>query len=71
MLATLQSSTWGWVQPKGSPIEPFGFALTPFVIGAGAALLWGFVRWQRHREATGTDPLVHLDLVKIPPCVPA
>ncbi len=67
VLGTLQSSTWGWVKPKDSPVEPFGFALTLFVIGAGAGLLWGFVRWQRHREATGTDPLVHLDLLKIPP----
>jgi len=25
------------------------------------------VWWQRRREATGNDPLVHLDLVKIPP----
>ena len=40
---------------------------TLFVIAVGGALLWGFVRWQRHREATGADPLVHLDLVKIPP----
>ena len=23
--------------------------------------------WQRHREATGSDPLVHLDLLQIPP----
>jgi len=30
-------------------------------------LLWAFVAWQRHREATGNDPLVHLDLLKIPP----
>ncbi len=67
VLGTLQSSTWGWVKPKDSPVEPFGFSLTLFVIGGGAALLWGFVRWQRHREATGSDPLVHLDLVKIPP----
>ncbi len=29
-------------------------------------LLWAFVAWQRRREATGSDPLVHLDLVKIP-----
>jgi Na+/melibiose symporter-like transporter len=29
--------------------------------------LWGFLRWQHHREAIGTDPLVHLDLLKIPP----
>jgi Na+/melibiose symporter-like transporter len=37
------------------------------VIAAGGALVWGFLRWQRHREATGNDPLVHLDLVKVPP----
>ncbi len=67
VLGTLQSSTWGWVEPKDSPVEPFGFSLTVFVIAAGGALLWGFVRWQRHREAVGDDPLVHLDLVRIPP----
>ncbi|HEY5153744.1 MAG TPA: MFS transporter [Acidimicrobiales bacterium] len=67
VLGVLQSTTWGWVQPKDSPVEPFGFSLTLFVIGGGLALLWGFLRWQRHREATGRDPLVHLDLLKIPP----
>ena len=67
VLGVLQSTTWGWVEPKDSPIEPLGFSLTLFVIAAGAALLWGFVRWQRHREAIGSDPLVHLDLLRIPP----
>jgi EmrB/QacA subfamily drug resistance transporter len=68
VLGTLQSSTWGWVQPTpDSPVTPFGFSLTIFVIAAGGALLWGFVVWQRHREATGKDPLVHLSLVSIPP----
>ncbi len=64
---TLQSSTWGWVRPKDSPVEPFGFSLTLFVIGAGAGLVWAFVAWQRHRESIGSDPLVHLDLMKVPP----
>ena len=67
VLGTLQSSTWGLVKPKNSPIEPFGFSLSVFVIALGAALLWGFVAWQRHRESSGTDPLVHLDLIRIPP----
>ena len=66
VLGVLQSTTWGWVQPKDSPAEPFGFSLTLFVIGFGAFLLWSFVAWQRRRESRGDDPLVHLDLVKIP-----
>ena len=67
VLGVLQSTTWGLIQPKDSPVEPFGLALTPFVIAAGALLLWAFVAWQRHREAIGSDPLVHLDLLKILP----
>jgi EmrB/QacA subfamily drug resistance transporter len=65
VLGVLQASTWGWVQPKNSPVEPFGFALTPFVILAGGVVLWFFVLWQHRREAAGRDPLVHLALLKI------
>jgi EmrB/QacA subfamily drug resistance transporter len=67
VLGVLQASTWGWVVPKTSPIEPFGFALTPFVLVAGALVLWLFGHWQRHREQRGTDPLVRLDLLQIAP----
>ena len=63
----LESSTWGWLKPKNSPITIFGFSLTIFVITAGCVLLWGFVTWQRHREATERDPLIHLSLARIPP----
>ena len=65
VLGVLQSSTWGLIQPKDSPVEPLGLSLSPFVIALGGVLIWGFVGWQRHREATGTDPLVHLALLKI------
>ena len=67
VLGVLESTTWGWVVPKDSPIEPFGFSLTLFVLALGGGLLWGFVTWQRYRESIGTDPLVHLDLLKIAP----
>ena len=67
VFGVLQSSTWGWVKPKNSPITIFGFSLTLFVLAAGGILLWGFVTWQRHREATNRDPLVHLSLARIPP----
>lgn len=67
VLGVLQSSTWGWIQPVDSPVEPLGFSLTLFVIAAGGLLLWAFAAWQRHRESTGRDPLVHLGLLRIAP----
>ncbi len=39
VLGVLQASTWGWIAPKDSPVEPFGFSLTVFVVGAGVGLL--------------------------------
>jgi EmrB/QacA subfamily drug resistance transporter len=66
VFGVLESSTWGWLKPKNSPITIFGFSLTLFVIAAGCVLLWGFVRWQHHREATNRDPLIHLSLARIP-----
>ncbi len=67
VFGVLESSTWGWLKPKNSPITIFGFSLTIFVIAAGGVLIWGFVTWQRHREAIERDPLVHLSLARVPP----
>lgn len=66
MLGVLQSSTWGWVQPRNSPFTVLGFAPTLFVIGAGLAVLAAFVHWERLREARGAEPLVHLPLLHKP-----
>jgi MFS family permease len=66
VFGVLRASAWGWVVPKQAPFAPFGFSPTPFVVAAGAFLLWAFARWQRTRESAGTDPLVHLDLLRIP-----
>jgi Na+/melibiose symporter-like transporter len=66
VLGVLQSSTWGWVEPKDAPFTVFGFSPTVFVIAGGGLLLWAFAVWQRHRERVDTDPLVHLDLLRIP-----
>lgn len=65
VFGVLQASNWGWIAPRSSPLEPFGFSLTPFVIGAGALALAGFVAWERRRERRGEDPLVHLGLLRI------
>jgi Na+/melibiose symporter-like transporter len=58
----LQSSQWGVLAPRNSPVEPFGFALTPFVVAAGFVLVYAFVRWSQRREANGQDALVRLGL---------
>ena len=67
VLGTLQSSTWGWIRPKDAPVEPLGLAPTLLVIALGGALIWGFAAWQRRRERTAGDPLLHLDLLRSPP----
>jgi EmrB/QacA subfamily drug resistance transporter len=66
VFGVLQSSTWGWVKPKNAPFTIFGFSPTLFVIAAGGVLVWGFVAWQRRREAQARDPLVHLSLARVP-----
>lgn len=67
VLGVLESSTWGFIRPKDSPVEPFGFSLAVFLSIGGALLLWAFVTWQHHRENTGKDPLVHIDLFEVLP----
>ncbi|WP_331757036.1 MFS transporter (plasmid) [Streptomyces anulatus] len=66
VLGVLQSSTWGWVEPRNPPFTILGFAPTLFVVGAGIAVLALFRGWERRREARGSDPLVHLSLLGRP-----
>jgi EmrB/QacA subfamily drug resistance transporter len=66
VFGVLQASSWGWLEPRNSPIEPFGFSLTPFVVGAGLLVLAAFRAWERRRESQGQDPLVHFRLFQIP-----
>jgi EmrB/QacA subfamily drug resistance transporter len=66
VFGVIQASNWGWLAPKDSPLEPFGFSLTPFVVAAGALVLGGFSAWERRRERVGAEPLVHLGLLGIP-----
>lgn len=67
VLGILQSSTWGLIAPKDSPVEPLGFSLAVFVIVGGVLALWAFVAWSRHRDSIGRDPLVHLRLFSVLP----
>lgn len=67
VFGVLQASTWGWIRPHDSPITPFGFALTPFVVAAGGVLLAAFRAWERRREQRDETPLVRFRLFSIAP----
>jgi EmrB/QacA subfamily drug resistance transporter len=66
VFGVLQSSSWGWVEPRDVPFEVLGFSPTLFVIAAGGGLLWAFSAWQHHLEDRGGDPLIHLRLFRVP-----
>lgn len=67
VLGALQSSAWGWLEPRNPPFTVFGFAPTLFVIAAGLVLLGLLRSWVRHREERGRDPLVRWALLAIRP----
>ncbi|ARF53751.1 MFS transporter [Streptomyces gilvosporeus] len=67
VLGVLQSSSWGWLKPRNSPVTLFGFSLTLFVIAAGALVLWLFRTWERRQESRGRNPLVRFSLFANPP----
>lgn len=67
VLGVLQSSSWGWLKPRNSPVTIFGFSLTVFVIAAGVLVLWLFRAWESHQETRGRDPLVRFSLFRVPP----
>lgn len=66
VFGVLQASNWGWLWPRSSPLEPFGFSLTPFVIVAGLLVLAGFGGWERRREERGEEPLLRMRLLRLP-----
>lgn len=62
--ALLQAGTWGFIEPRSSPIEPFGLSLTPFVFLFGLFVLWLFVQWERFLTSRGREPLLDLTLFR-------
>ncbi|MFJ6776503.1 MFS transporter [Kitasatospora sp. NPDC091257] len=63
VLAVLQSSTWGWLQPRNPPFTVLGFSPTLFAVALGGVLLVLFRSWELRRE----HPLVRFALFRIPP----
>ncbi|NBM20440.1 MFS transporter [Streptomyces sp. GC420] len=67
VLGVLQSSTWGWLQPRNPPFTVLGFSPTLFVVAAGCVVLGLFRSWERRRETGRREPLVRFSLFGIPP----
>ncbi|UAJ78938.1 MFS transporter [Leifsonia sp. ZF2019] len=53
----LQSKVWGWVLPT-TDVSLLGLSPVPFIVAAGAVVLWLFFVRQRRLVATGRAPLV-------------
>ncbi|MFL5817707.1 MAG: MFS transporter [Conexibacter sp.] len=66
VFGVLNASRWGWIAPRNSPIEPFGFSIAPFVVAAGGVLLVAFRSWERREEEHGRSPLMHFALLARP-----
>ncbi|MFJ6754042.1 MFS transporter [Streptomyces sp. NPDC091273] len=54
----LRSDEWGWFQPKSDAPAWLGVSLTTWLMLAGLALLWLFLRWEARVVERGGDPLV-------------
>ncbi|MFN8150000.1 MAG: MFS transporter [Solirubrobacterales bacterium] len=66
VLAVLQSSSWGWIDPRNPPFEVLGFSPVPFLVAAGLALLYWFASRQRDLEERDAGPLVRLSMLRNP-----
>jgi MFS family permease len=65
VLGVLQSGTWGWIHPKGEGHALWGISLSFWFVVSGIFLLWLFLRWEAHREASAREPLVRPALFRV------
>ena len=54
----LRSSTWGWVNPREGGPSVLGLSPVVWLVLGGLLVLWLFLTWERHLEASGAEPLV-------------
>ena len=54
----LQSSQWGWVQPRPGGPEVLGLSPTLWLILGGGVIVWLFLLWEHRVIRRGGEPLV-------------
>ncbi|SDU58066.1 MFS transporter [Gordonia westfalica] len=68
----LQSKTWGWLKPQhppeinGSEIAPLGVSPVAYLLLIGVVVLWLFVDRQRALARSGRQPLLRVELLRVP-----
>ncbi|WP_285115038.1 MFS transporter [Leifsonia sp. fls2-241-R2A-40a] len=61
----LQTKTWGWILPTQPDISVLGLSPVPFVIAAGAVLLWLFFLRQSSLVRQGRPPLLNTAILRL------
>lgn len=60
----LQTSEWGFITHRNSPITPLGFSLVPFLILGGLFVLYLLYLWESSREKHNKPVLFKVSLFK-------
>ncbi|MGO4593587.1 MFS transporter [Leifsonia sp. 2TAF2] len=60
----LQTKTWGWILPT-TDTQLLGLSPVPFIVAAGAVLLWVFLRRQGILRRSGRTPFLNTDMLTI------
>ncbi len=58
VFGVLRAGTWGFVVPKTGQPQWLGLSPTIWLILAGGAVIWAFMRWENRLLARGGQPLV-------------
>ena len=60
----LQSSEWGWIQPRPDGPDWAGLSPTVWLVLGGLFVIWLFFRWQAFLEERGREPLVRSTMLQ-------
>lgn len=58
VFGVLRTSEWGWITPKEGGPALLGLSPSFWLVAAGGVVVWAFLGWQRHLEATEREPLL-------------
>lgn len=64
VLGILRGGSWGFVNPKPDAPSWLGLSAVVWLVLAGLAVLWAFLRWERYRTEHGRATLLRLDLLE-------